>query len=88
MKVQKSGPRQDYHVKTYIALGDAYWKTDQLAKAQATWQEGLKLFPKSAELKTRMSQKGDDLKNIIEANFDPNKRVDTDLRDLWASSQK
>jgi tetratricopeptide (TPR) repeat protein len=88
MKVQKNGPRQDYYVKTYIALGDAYWKTDQLAKAQATWQEGLKLFPKSVELKTRISQKGDDLKNTIEANFDPNKRVDTDLRDLWASSQK
>jgi tetratricopeptide (TPR) repeat protein len=88
LKVQKAGPRQSYHVKTYIALGDAYWKTDQLEKARATWQEGLKLFPDKAALKTRLAQQGDELKNTIEANFDPNKRVDTDLRDLWASSQK
>lgn len=88
LKIQKKESRQGYHAKTYIALGDAYWKTDQLDKARATWQEGLKLFPDKAELKTRLAQKGDDLKNTIEANFDPNKRVDTDLRDLWASSQK
>jgi tetratricopeptide (TPR) repeat protein len=88
LKVQKNEPRQIYHAKTYIALGDAYWKTDQLDKARATWQEGLKLFPDRTELKTRLAQQGDDLKNTIEANFDPNKRVDTDLRELWASSQK
>ncbi len=88
LKVQKSGPHHDYYVKAYIALGDGYWKTDQLDKARSTWQEGLKLFPNSQELKTRLAQKGDDLKNTIEANFDPNRRVDTDLRDLWASSQK
>jgi tetratricopeptide (TPR) repeat protein len=88
LKVQKNETRQIYHAKTYIALGDAYWKTDQLDKARATWQEGLKLFPEKAELKTRLAQQGDDLKNTIEANFDPNKRVDTDLRELWASSQK
>ena len=88
MKIQKAEPRQSYHAKTYIALGDAYWKTDQLEKARAVWQEGLKQFPDKAELKARLAQQGDDLKNTIEANFDPNKRVDTDLRDLWASSQK
>src|SRR5437016_1806100 len=60
LKVQKSEPRQSYHAKTYIALGDAYWKTDQLDKARATWQEGLKLFPGKEELKTRLAQKGDD----------------------------
>jgi tetratricopeptide (TPR) repeat protein len=88
LSVQKREQRQSYHAKTYIALGDAYWKTDQLDKARAIWQEGLKLFPDRPELKTRLAQQGDDLKNTIEANFDPNKRVDTDLRDLWASSQK
>jgi tetratricopeptide (TPR) repeat protein len=88
LKVQKGQPRQSYYAKTYIALGDAYWKADQLEKARATWQEGLKQFPDRPELKTRLAQQGDELKNTIEANFDPNKRVDTDLRDLWASSQK
>jgi tetratricopeptide (TPR) repeat protein len=88
MKTQQSEPRRSYYAKTYVALGDAYWKSDQLDKARAVWEQGLKLFPDKAELKTRLSQQGDDLKNTIEANFDPNKRVDTDLRDLWANSQK
>ena len=38
-------------------------------------------------LPIRRQRQGDDLQKAIEANFDPNKRVDTDLRDLWTSSQ-
>ena len=87
MKVQASGPKQNYYVKTYLALGDGYWKTDQLEKARAVWQEGLKQFPDNQQLKTRLEHQGDDLQKTIEANFDPNKRVDTDLRELWTSSQ-
>ena len=87
MKIQAAEPRKSYHVKTYIALGDGYWKTDQLEKARAVWQEGLKQFPGNQQLKIRLEQKGDELQKTIEANFDPNKRVDTDLRELWASSQ-
>jgi len=87
MKIQAAEPRKSYHVKTYIALGDGYWKTDQLEKARVVWQEGLKQFPGNQPLKVRLEQKGDELQKTIEANFDPNKRVDTDLRELWASSQ-
>ena len=86
MKVQKAGPRRAYHVKTYLGLGDGYWKTDDLEKAQATWREGLKEFPDNPDLKARLAQQGDQLKTTIEAGFDPGKRVDTDLRDLWANS--
>jgi len=87
MKLQSAGPRKPYHVKTYLALGDGYWKTDQLEKARAVWQEGLKQFPDNQQLKTRLERKGEELEKTIEANFDPNKRVDTDLRELWTSSQ-
>jgi hypothetical protein len=88
MKIQTAEPRKSYHVKVYITLGDGYWKTDQLEKATAVWREGLKQFPDNQALKTRLQQKGDDLQATIEAGFDPNKRVDTDLRELWTSSQK
>lgn len=88
LKIQSAEPRRSYYVKVYIALGDGYWKTDQPEKALAVWREGLKQFPDSKELKTRLGQKGDALQAIIEAGFDPNKRVDTDLRELWTSSQK
>ena len=87
LEIQKPGPRRSYYVKTYIGLGDGYWKTDDLKKAQATWKEGLKQFPDNGELKARLSQKGDQLKATIEAGFDPSKRVDTDLKELWANSQ-
>ena len=85
LEVQKKGPRHSYYVKTYIALGDAYWKTDDLGKARAAWQEGLKEFPDNPELKTRLSLQGDALKAKIEDQFDPSKRVNTDLRELWSN---
>lgn len=87
LKFQKAGPRRSYYVKTYIGLGDGYWKTDDIEKARRTWQEGLRLFPDNPDLKARLAQTGDELKATIEANFDPSKRVDTDLRELWADSQ-
>jgi tetratricopeptide (TPR) repeat protein len=86
MKIQAAGPKKSYYAKTYLALGDGYWKTDQLEKARSVWQEGLKQFPANQQLKARLDRKGDDLQKLIEANFDPNKRVDTDLRELWTGS--
>jgi predicted Zn-dependent protease len=88
LKIQRSEPRRPYHVKTYIGLGDGYWKTGNLEKARVTWQAGLKEFPENADLKTRLAQKDDQLKATIEVGFDPGKRVDTDLKDLWADSDK
>jgi len=85
VEVQNKGPRHSYYVKTYIALGDGYWKIDQLDKARATWQEGLKQFPDNDQLKSRLALQGDQLKAAIEDQFDPAKRVNTDLRDLWSN---
>ena len=83
MKMQKSGAKKSYHVRAYISLGDGYWKMDQLDKARAIWQEGAKAFPESLQLKERLARQGDDLKAYIDDQLDPNKRVDTDLRELW-----
>lgn len=85
LEMQKKGHRHGYYVRTYIALGDGYWKNDQLEKARATWKQGLKEFPDNDQLKTRLSQDGDELKATIDAQFDPNKRVNTDLKELWSN---
>lgn len=85
LEMQKKGHRHGYYVRTYIALGDGYWKNDQLEKARATWKQGLKEFPDNEQLKTRLSQEGDQLKATIEDQFDPNKRVNTDLKELWSN---
>jgi tetratricopeptide (TPR) repeat protein len=83
MKIQKADKLRSYHVRSYISLGDGYWKMDDIAKAKAVWQEGQKLFPANAQLKARLSKDGDDLKTYIDDVLDPNKRVDTDLHEIW-----
>jgi tetratricopeptide (TPR) repeat protein len=83
VKIQKAGPKKPYHVRAWAALGDGYWKTDELDRALATWREGLREFPDDSTLRERLSRHGDDLKTLIEAALDPNKRVDTNLKDLW-----
>ena len=85
MKMQKAEEgKRPYHVRTYIALGDGYWKMADLKKATAIWQEGLALFPDNDALKKRVSLQGDELATLIDAAYDPNKRVDTNLHELWA----
>jgi tetratricopeptide (TPR) repeat protein len=85
MELQDAEPLRPYHVQTYVGLGDGYWKIGDLDLARATWKQGLNKFPDNLDLKTRLVQEGDQLKATIEANFDPNRRVDTDLKILWTS---
>jgi tetratricopeptide (TPR) repeat protein len=81
--MQKMEPKRSYHLRVYVSLGDGYWKTESLEKAKAIWKEGLGQFPDSQALKDRLSKQGDDLDTYINNVLDPNKRVDTDLKELW-----
>jgi tetratricopeptide (TPR) repeat protein len=83
MKLQKADKLRSYHVRAYVSLGDGYWKMDDTPKAKAIWTEGAKLFPGNAQLKARLSKDGDELKAYIDDVLDPNKRVDTDLHEIW-----
>jgi tetratricopeptide (TPR) repeat protein len=83
MKIQKADKPRSYYVRAYIALGDGYWKMDKTPKAKAIWQEGVKAYPDNAQLKARLSKDGDELKTYIDDVLDPNKRVDTDLHEIW-----
>ncbi len=75
--------RRKVYVRSWIALGDGYWKTEQPEKAKATWREGLQLFPGDPQLQARLARDGDDLEKYIYDQLDPNKRVDTNLAPLW-----
>jgi tetratricopeptide (TPR) repeat protein len=85
MALTRSGPRKSVYARNYVALGDAYWKTEQPAKARAIWEEGARLFPGEPQLKARLARAGDAeaIEAYISDQLDPNKRVDTDLRPLW-----
>lgn len=85
LKLQKAEPKKAYHVRTYIALGDGYWKMDDLAKARQVWAEGLREFPGNAALQARVSADGDALKAVIDDTYDIARRVDTSLDELWAA---
>ena len=84
-KMQSAGPKRAYQAQTWVALGDGYWKTDQLEKARAVWTDGLNQFPDTPALEKRLSKEGDELKTLIQDALDPRKRVDTDLKDIWLS---
>jgi tetratricopeptide (TPR) repeat protein len=84
--IQKAEGKKSYHVRVYISLGDGYWKTEQMDKATSIWKEGLAAFPDSQPLKDRLARQGDELATYINNVLDPNKRVDTDLRELWSTN--
>ena len=83
LKLQRADRKRSYHVRVFVALGDGYWKMDDVTKATAVWKEGLAEFPESAPLKTRLSKQGDELKALMDTVYDSTKRVDTSLKDLW-----
>jgi tetratricopeptide (TPR) repeat protein len=83
MKIQKQDKKRTYHVRAYIALGQAHWKMDDVDRAKAIWKEGAELFPDNVQLKALLAKDGDDLQEYIDDLLDPNKRVDTNLRELW-----
>ena len=83
LKMQKAETKRHYHVRVYVSLGDGLWKMDDLTAATNTWRDGLAEFPDNERLKARLAKQGDDLKALIEADYDPAKRVDTSLQDLW-----
>jgi tetratricopeptide (TPR) repeat protein len=81
---RKEETKKRVYARSFIALGDGYWKTDQLDKAKAVWQEGLKLFPGEPQLQARLDRAGkaEELETYISEQLDPNKRVDTNLLPL------
>jgi tetratricopeptide (TPR) repeat protein len=84
MKLQKADGKKSYHVRAYIALGDGYWKTNDVPKARQVWTEGRREFPSNADLRARLAAEGDALKAVIDDTYDITKRVDTSLQELWA----
>ncbi len=86
MAIQKAdGAKKGYHSRAFVSLGDGYWKMENIEKAKAIWKEGLSLFPDNPGLKARLSKDGDDLKAYIDDVLDPNKRVDTNLIEIWTN---
>jgi len=68
--------------RVYTALGDGYFRLDNLAKARAIWSAALARFSDDAALRSRLEQQGQRLEWIVGAALSPDRRVDTSLTDL------
>lgn len=79
---QEAGKKKVY-VRSWIALGDGYWKTGEPDKAKAVWREGRQLFGSVPQLEARLARDGEELEKYIDEQLDPNRRVDTSLSPLW-----
>ncbi len=85
LRIQQREPKRSYHARTFVALGDGYWKADDTARARTTWQQGRQAFPGHPPLEERLKADAEELARIIALAFDPAKRVDTDLSELWGT---
>ncbi len=95
ISMQKSFPlekRRDYCALGYVGLGDSYVKNreegleENLAKAREAWENGLKEYPNSEDLKKRIALLDESQDGLIayvrklRGLGDP---VDTDLARVW-----
>jgi tetratricopeptide (TPR) repeat protein len=81
---RKQGDRRPYYVRAWAALGDGFWRLDNVEKARETWKQGLVLFPDDAELKARLSRTDRaELDTYLQAHYDTTVRVATNLNEVF-----
>jgi tetratricopeptide (TPR) repeat protein len=66
----------------YTALGDGYFRLEQLAMARQVWSEGLAKVPGDDGLRTRLQKEGQSLLEIVTAALSAGRRSDTSLAGL------
>jgi tetratricopeptide (TPR) repeat protein len=79
---KKEAKKKPVYVRSWIALGDGYVKTDQPDKAKAIWREAVQTFGTNPDLEARLGRDGEELEKLLYDVHDPNKRVDTNLTPL------
>ena len=73
-----------YHGNAWTALGDGYWRLEDLDRAREVWREGAERYPDHAGLKARLARETDEeLDTFLDGEYEIGRRVATDLRELW-----
>jgi tetratricopeptide (TPR) repeat protein len=84
LALQRAEPRRPYHARTFVALGDGYWKLNDLARARKVWTDGQAEFPSDPALEARLAKQGKDLQRVIAHALNADVRQDTSLSELFA----
>ena len=79
--------QEGYHVRAWIALGDALAKADAVHDAVAAWTAGIKRFPKSRALKERLNVPYENIRLFVAQQRDIDRPIDTDLKFLTDSPE-
>jgi len=70
----------------YTALGDGYYRLEQLAMARQIWSEGLARSPDDPGLERRLEKDGQSLLEIVTAALSAGRRSDTSLSGMLPSN--
>ena len=80
LQQQTGKPDKPHYLRAHVALGDAFAKNGQSAKAREAWREGMKLFPNAKALKERLEIPDDaKLLKFVEGQCSLDRPIDTDL---------
>lgn len=78
--LQEKQELKPYHLRPYIALGDAYAKNGEYNKAREAWKKGLLHFPTAQALLDRLKiEDNDALSDFIDSKRSLDSPIDTDL---------
>ena len=71
----------DWHLRTWVALGQAYAKDGEVDKARDAWRRGLGVFPDAEELQSYLAIRDDDaVREKVEDARSLEQPIDTDIR--------
>lgn len=69
--------------RIYTALGDGYFRLEQVARARETWAAGLAKFPNDPGFKERLDKSGEPLADVVTTALTASRRVDTSLNGVF-----
>jgi len=82
--ISKQGERHAYYGRAWAALGDGYWRKEDVEQARAIWKQGQDLYPDDPELKARLSRSDRaELDAYLNAHYDTTARVSTSLNEIY-----
>lgn len=81
---KEMGDRQPYYARAWAALGDGYWRLDDVQGARNVWKQGLAIYPDDAALRERWQrQDRAALDEYLEVHYDTSARVATHLNEIY-----
>jgi tetratricopeptide (TPR) repeat protein len=81
---RQEGGKKPYYARAWAALGDGYWRRDEVGKAREIWQQGVELYPADPELLARLERADRaELDAFLDAHYDTTARVGTHLREIF-----